>query len=51
VPAGVDRADGDGIARLTLRNEGRRNALAVDVFDGLERELNALEDDPATRAR
>lgn len=49
MPAGVDRADGDGIARLTLRNEGRRNALAVDVFDGLERELNALEDDPATR--
>jgi 2-(1,2-epoxy-1,2-dihydrophenyl)acetyl-CoA isomerase len=49
VPAGVDRADGDGIAELTLRNDGRRNALAVDLFDDLDRELGELETDPGTR--
>lgn len=49
MPAGVDREDGDGVARLTLRNEGRRNALAVDVFDALDRELATLQDDPAVR--
>jgi 2-(1,2-epoxy-1,2-dihydrophenyl)acetyl-CoA isomerase len=49
VPAGVDRTDGDGIATLTLRNEGRRNALAVDLFDDLDRELNGLESDPGIR--
>ncbi|HLU56739.1 MAG TPA: enoyl-CoA hydratase-related protein [Pseudonocardia sp.] len=49
MPAGVDREDGDGIARLILRNEGRRNALAVDLFDDLDRELAALQHDPAVQ--
>jgi 2-(1,2-epoxy-1,2-dihydrophenyl)acetyl-CoA isomerase len=49
VPAGVDRADGDGIAWLTLRNEGRRNALSVDLLDDLDRELNGLETDTGIR--
>lgn len=49
MPAGVDRADGDGIATLTLRNEGRRNALAVDLFEDLDRELRELESDPGIR--
>lgn len=49
MPAGVDRTDSDGIAALTLRNEGRRNALAVDLLEDLDRELAGLEADPALR--
>ncbi|MHA6622680.1 enoyl-CoA hydratase-related protein [Pseudonocardia sp. DLS-67] len=46
---GVDRAEADGIASLTLRNEGRRNALAVDLLDDLDRELDDLESAAAIR--
>jgi 2-(1,2-epoxy-1,2-dihydrophenyl)acetyl-CoA isomerase len=49
VPAGVDRTDGDGITTLALRNEGRRNAFAVDLLDDLDRALGELESDPGTR--
>lgn len=49
MPAGVDRAKLDGIATLTLRNEGRHNALAIDLFDDLDRELNELESTPEIR--
>lgn len=49
MPAGVDRVDGDGIASLKLRNEGRRNAFAVDLLDGLDRALDDLESDRGIR--
>jgi 2-(1,2-epoxy-1,2-dihydrophenyl)acetyl-CoA isomerase len=45
----VDRTDGDGIATLALRNEGRRNAFAVDLLDDLARALGDLETEAGTR--
>jgi 2-(1,2-epoxy-1,2-dihydrophenyl)acetyl-CoA isomerase len=45
----VDRADHDGVATLALRNEGRRNAFAVELLDDLDRELTDLAGDRHTR--
>ena len=43
------RADGDGVATLTLNRPAQRNALSLSLMDALRAELAGIADDPAVK--
>ncbi len=43
------RADADGVARLTLNRPRQYNALSLDLMAALQRELDAIRDDPGVK--
>lgn len=45
----VLRQDRDGIATLTLNRPQARNALSVGLMDALQKELDAIHEDPSVR--
>jgi enoyl-CoA hydratase/carnithine racemase len=49
IEAPLLRADGDGIATLTLNRPAQRNALARELMTALERELAAIAEDRSVR--
>ena len=38
-----------GLARITLNRPEKRNALSLEMIDGLSRAIDAVREDPSTR--